>query len=62
MNGVSLNEIHKPIWAEEHAAADLYVIDTAVENVIAQRFGAYSEHLRGSGDIKETLKLLPALH
>ena len=37
---------------KEHAATDLYVIDTTMENVIAERLGAYSEHLRGSWDIE----------
>ena len=62
MNGIPLNEIQQPIWAEEHAGTDLYVIDTAVEDMIAKRFGAYSEYLRGSWDIEQTLKLLPARH
>jgi hypothetical protein len=33
-----------------------------VEDVIAQRLGAYSEHLRGPCDIEQTLKLVPTLH
>jgi hypothetical protein len=47
MDGVAFNEVPKRIRAEEHAAADLDVINTAVKNVISQRFGAYSEQLRG---------------
>jgi hypothetical protein len=62
MNGIPLNELHQPIWAEEDSATDLYVVDTAVEDVIAQCFGAYSEHLRGPWDIEQILKLLPARH
>ena len=52
MDGIPLNEIQQPIWAEEHAGTDLYVIDTSVEDVIAQRLGAYSEHFRSSWDIE----------
>lgn len=52
MDGIPLNEIQQPIWAEEHAGTDLYVIDTTVEDMIAKRLGAYSEHLRGSGDVE----------
>jgi hypothetical protein len=37
-----LNEVPKRIRAEEHTAADLDIIDTAVKNVISQRLGAYS--------------------
>ena len=62
MDGVALNKIPKPIRTEEHAAADLDVINTAVKNVIAQRLGAYSEHFCGSGNVEQTLKFLPALH
>ena len=62
MDGIPLNEIQQPIWSEEHAGTDLYVVDTAVEDVIAQRLRAYSEHLRGLGDIEQTLKLVPTLH
>jgi|SRR6516164_9530413 hypothetical protein len=32
MNGIPLNEFHQPIRAEEDAATDLYVVDTAVED------------------------------
>ena len=56
MDGVTLNKIPKRIRAEENAASDLYVIDTPMEDVIPQRLGAYSEHLRGSGDIEQTLE------
>jgi hypothetical protein len=42
MNGIALNEVPKRIRAEEHAAADLDVINTAVKDVIAQRLRAYS--------------------
>jgi hypothetical protein len=52
MDGVALNEVPKSIWAEEHTAADFDVINPAVQNVIAQRLGAYSEHLRRSWDIE----------
>jgi len=62
MDGVALNEVPKCIGAEERTAADLDVINTAVKNVISQCLGADSEHLRGSGDIEQTLKLLPARH
>jgi len=62
MDGVALNEVPKPIRAEEHAAADLDVINTAVKNVIAQGFGAYSEQLRGSRNIEQILNLVPALN
>jgi hypothetical protein len=61
MDGIALNELHQPIWAEEDSATDLYVLDTAMEDVIAQRLRAYSEHLRGSRDIEQALKFLPAL-
>jgi hypothetical protein len=62
MDGVALNEVPKRIRAEEHTAADLDVINTAVKNMISQRLGAYSEHLRGSCDIEQILKLVPTLH
>ena len=42
MDGIPLNEIKQPIWPEEHAGSDLYVIDTAVEDMITKRLGAYS--------------------
>jgi len=61
MDGVAFNEVPKRIRAEEHAAADLDIINTAVKNVISQRLRAYSEHLRGSGDIEQTLKLVLTL-
>ena len=62
MDCVALNEVPKPIGAEEYAAAHLYVINTAVKNVIAQRLGTDSEQLRGSRDIEQILKLVPALN
>ena len=62
MDGIALNKVPKRIRAEEHAAADLDVINTAVKDVVAQRLGAYSEHFRGSRDIEQTLKLVPTLH
>ena len=36
MDGIALNELHQPIWAEEDSATDLYGVDTAMEDVIAQ--------------------------
>ena len=62
MNGIPLNELHQPVRAEEHRATDLYVLDMAMEDVIAQRLRAYSEHLCGPCDIEQTLKLVPTLH
>jgi hypothetical protein len=62
MDGLALNEVPKPIRAEEYTATDLDVIDTAVKNVIAQRLGAYSEQLRSFWDIEQILKLVPALN
>ena len=62
MDGVALNEVQKRIRAEEHTAADLHVVNTAVENVISQSLRADSEHLRGSCDIEQILKRVPALH
>ena len=62
MDCIALNEVPEPIRAEQHAAAYLYVINTAVKNVIAQRLGADSEQLRGSRDIEQILKLVPALN
>ena len=62
MDGIALNELHQPIWAEEDSATDLYVLDMAMEDVIAQRLRAYSEHLCGPCDIEQTLKLVPTLH
>jgi len=61
MDGIALNKVPKRIRAGEHAAADLDVINTAVKDVVAQRLGAYSEHLRGSRDVEQTLKFLPVL-
>jgi hypothetical protein len=62
MDCVPLNEVPKPVRAEEHTAAYLYVINTAVKDVIAQRLGADSEQLRSSRDIEQMLKLVPALN
>jgi hypothetical protein len=42
MDGIALNKVPKRIRPEEHAAADLDVINTAVKDVIAQRLRAYS--------------------
>jgi len=56
MDGVALYEIPKPIRAEEHSTADLDIVNAAVKNVIAQRLGTYSEHLRRSCDIEQILK------
>lgn len=52
MDGIPLNEIQQPIWAEEHAGTDLYVIDTAVEDMIAKCLRAYPEHLSRSWDVE----------
>jgi len=62
MDCVALDEVPKPIRAEEHTAAYLYVINTAVKNVIAQRLGTDSEQLRGSRDIEQILKPVPAVN
>jgi hypothetical protein len=42
MDGIALNKVPKRIGAEEHAATDLDVVNTAVKDVIAQRLRAYS--------------------